>query len=69
MKAPSIEEIMKSAEIDILEKKSRLSKMASEGDFDPYAAAQLRKEIEFQEETLNACRAIVREEKIEKLGL
>jgi hypothetical protein len=43
--------------------------LASEGDFDPYAVAQLRREIEFQKETLNACRARVREEKIEKLGL
>jgi chromosomal replication initiation ATPase DnaA len=69
MKVPSIEDIMKNAEVDILEKKSRLSRLASEGDFDPYAVAQLRREIKSQEETLNACRARVREEKIEKLGL
>lgn len=69
MKVPSIEDIMKNAEVDILEKKSRLSRLASEGDFDPYAAAQLRREIKSQEEVLNGCRSRVREEKIEKLGL
>jgi len=69
MKVPSIEDLMKSAEVDILEKKSRLSRLVSEGDFDPYAAAQLRREIKSQEEVLNGCRSRVREEKIEKLGL
>lgn len=69
MKVPSIEDIMKNAEVDILEKKSRLSRLVSEGDFDPYAAAQLRREIKSQEEVLNGCRSRVRDEKIEKLGL
>jgi hypothetical protein len=69
MKVPSIEDLMKSAEVDILEKKSRLSRLVSEGDFDPYAAAQLRREIKSQEEVLNGCRSRVRDEKIEKLGL
>jgi hypothetical protein len=69
MKVPSIEEIMNTAEIGIQEKKSKLSKMVSEVGLDPYSFAQLRKEIEFQEETLSACRARVRDEKIEKLGL
>jgi hypothetical protein len=69
MKVPSIEDIMKNAEVDILEKKSRLSKMVSEVGIDPYVVAQLRREIESQEEVLNGCRSRVRDEKIEKLGL
>jgi hypothetical protein len=69
MKVPSIEDIMKNAEVDILEKKSRLSKMVSEVGIDPYSVAQLRREIESQEEVLNGCRSRVRDEKIEKLGL
>jgi hypothetical protein len=69
MKVPSIEDIMKNAEVDILEKKSRLSKMVSEVGIDPYSVAQLRREIKSQEEVLNGCRSRVRDEKIEKLGL
>lgn len=69
MKIPSIEDLMRYAEVDIREKKDRLSKMESEVDFDIYSAAQLRREIKSQEEVLNRCRSRVREEKIDKLGL
>ena len=69
MKISSIEDLMKSAEVDIREKKYRLSKIESEVDFDIYLVAQLRREIKSQEEFLNGCRSRVRDKKLDKLGL
>ena len=69
MKISSIEDLMKSAEVDIREKKYRLSKIESEVDFDIYLVAQLRREIKSQEEVLNGCRSRVRDKKLDKLGL
>ena len=66
---PSIEDLMRVAEESIKEKKNQLSRLVSDGDFDPYAAAQLRREIEGEEDVLSKCRASVRDEKLGKLGL
>lgn len=66
---PSIEDLMRVAEESIREKKNQLSRLVSDGDFDPYAAAQLRSEIEREEDVLSKCRASVRDEKLGKLGL
>ena len=66
---PSIEDLMRVAEESIKEKKNQLSRLVSDGDFDPYAAAQLRREIEVEEDVLSKCRASVRDEKLVKLGL
>ena len=66
---PSIEDLMRGAEESIKEKKNQLSRLVSDGDFDPYAAAQLRREIEGEEDVLSKCRAGVRDEKLGKLGL
>lgn len=66
---PSIEDLMMVAEESIKEKKNQLSRLLSDGDFDPYAAAQLRREIEGEEDVLSKCRASVRDEKLGKLGL
>lgn len=65
MKIPSIEDLMRSAEVGIREKKDRLSKLSTS---DPYKNV-LRSEIIREEEALNRCRARVRDEKIDKLGL
>ena len=51
MKIPSIEDLMRSSEVDIREKKDRLSKLSTS---DPYKNV-LRSEIMREEEALNRC--------------
>ena len=62
MKAPA-EELM------LQEKKARLARAVSEGDFDPYSAAIIKEEIKEEEATQSKRRAAARHERIENLGL
>ncbi len=62
MKAPAEDLMMQ-------EKKARLARAVSEGDFDPYSAAIIKEEIKEEEAARRKRRAAARQEKIENLGL
>ena len=62
MKAPA-EELM------LQEKKARLARAVSEGDFDPYSSAIIKEEIKEEEAAQRKRRAAARQERIENLGL
>ncbi len=62
MKSPAEDPMMQ-------EKKARLARAVSEGDFDPYSAAIIKEEIKEEEAAQLKRRAAARQEKIENLGL
>ena len=72
MKVPGIEQLLESAEKDLAKKKIDLKNLQEESESNesliPLVALK-RSECAREEEMLAACKAKVRHEKIEKLGL
>ena len=67
MKVTKIEELIRESELRLAEKKAMMERAISLGDFDPYTAAIFRIDIEGEEESLNSCKAMAREEKIDSV--
>ena len=67
MKVTKIEELIRESELRLAEKKAMMERAISLGDFDPYTAAIFRIDIEEEEESLNHCKVMAREEKIDSV--